>query len=310
MLSRNASSLYWIGRHIERADFVARLIEAALQFELLPQAQGSDDWASTVSASGTMDQFKERELAVTRASVIAFLAFDPENPSSIVSCMDKARNDARAIRTAITRECFETLNEAWLGLRLQVRRAKSGDIQGFIDWIKAVARSFEGALHRTMLKSQSLWFLRLGGAVERADNTARLLDVKYHCLLPQGETVGGTHDQAQWTALLRSVSAVTAYRWIYRDGLKPWLVADLMILRLEMPRSLAACIAEAGEMLGCLRQASGRTGPADRQLRKIQGVLGSTRVNAIIQSGLHEFLEDFMSDNNQLGTAIADQFLF
>lgn len=310
MLSRTAFNLYWIGRHIERADFIARLIEAALQFELLPQARGSDDWASAVSASGTMAGFEQNGEAPGRSSVIAFLAFDQDNPSSIVSCMDKARNDARAIRTAITRECFETLNEAWLGIRHQVRRARTGDIQGFIDWIKSVARSFEGAMHRTMLRNDSLWFLRLGGAIERADNTARLLDVKYHCLLPQGEEVGGTHDQAQWTALLRSVSAVTAYRWIYRDGLKPWLVADLMILRQEMPRSLAACVEEASTMLTRLRHDSGRTGAADRQARKMQSSLSMVRVESVIQTGLHEFLQEFLADNNRLAHAVADQFLF
>lgn len=310
MLSRTASSLYWIGRHIERADFVARLVEAALQFELLPQAMGSDDWASAVASSAGSDRFLASGQETNRANVIAFLAFDPNNPASIVSCMDKARSDARAIRTAITRECFETLNEAHLAMKGQVRRGKAGHIQEFIDWIKTIARSFEGAMHRTMLRNDSLWFLRLGGAIERADNTARLLDVKYHCLLPQGQQVGGMHDQAQWTALLRSVSAVTAYRWIYRDGLKPWLVADLMILRKEMPRSLAACVDEASAMLGCLRQDGGRTGAADRQARKMQTQLAKLDVEDVIQSGLHEFLEEFLADNNRLGFAVSDQFLF
>nr|WP_221796134.1 alpha-E domain-containing protein [Aquisediminimonas sediminicola] len=310
MLSRTASSLYWIGRHIERADFVARLIEAALQFELLPQARGGDDWGSAVSSSGAMDRFATSGQVINRTNVIAFLAFDQDNPGSIMSCMELARNDARAIRTAITRECFETLNEAHLAMKTHVRRGKTGDIQGFIDWIKTVTRGFEGAMHRTMLRNDSLWFLRLGSAIERADNTARLLDVKYHCLLPQGEEVGGTHDQAQWTALLRSVSAVTAYRWIYRDGLKPWLVADLMILRREMPRSLAACVDEAAAMLACLRADGGRTGAADRQIRKIQTSLAKLPIDDVIKSGLHEFLQEFLADNNQLGRAVSDQFLF
>jgi len=310
MLSRAASSLYWIGRHIERADFVARLIEAALQFELLPFAEPQSDLISAIAAAGGSDLFAERGGQPNREDVVQFLAFDPANPSSIRSCLEKARNDARAVRTALTRECFETLNEAWLGFRAHAQEAQTGDIQPFLDWVKATARLFEGALHRTMLRNEPCWFIRLGNAIERGDNTARLLDVKYHVLLPKGEQVGGALDQAQWTALLRSVSAVTAYRWIYREGLKPWLIADLMILRPEMPRSLAACAEEVNALLSQLRSASGRTGAADRQARLLQARLSDVNIDAIYQSGLHEFLVAFIIDNNRLGNAIAEQFLF
>lgn len=310
MLSRAAASLYWIGRHIERADFTARLIEAAIQFDLLPFTETQNDWTSAVQASGTSHLFSEDLSSSDKESVTFFLAFDHNNPSSILSCLEKARNDARAVRNALTRECFETLNEAWLGFRTRARDARAGDIEPFLDWVKETVRTFEGSLHRTMLRNEPFWFVRLGAAIERADNTARLLDVKYHVLLPQGERVGGALDQAQWTALLRSVSAVTAYRWIYREGLQPWLIADLMLLREEMPRSLAACMAEINLLLSRMRKGNGRTGPADRQARALQARLSDTSIEAIFQTGLHEFLGRFTADNNRLGLAVAEQFLF
>lgn len=310
MLSRAASSLYWIGRHIERADFTARLIEAALQFDLLPFTETQSDWTSAMQASGSAGLFDGDLATATREMVTHFLAFDQGNPSSIISCLEKARNDGRTVRTALTRECFETLNDAWLSFRPRARNARGGDLQPFLDWVKEVGRTFEGALHRTMLRNEPCWFLQLGLVLERADNTARLLDVKYHVLLPKGEQVGGALDQAQWTALLRSVSAVTAYRWVYREGLQPWLIADLMILREEMPRSLAACMEEANVLLAQLRRTSGRTGPADRQVRALQACLTDRTIEEIFQSGLHEFLAGFISDSNRLSLAVAEQFLF
>ena len=310
MLSRAASSLYWIGRHIERADFTARLLEAALQFDLLPFTETQSDWTSAIQASGAAHLFEGDIHDAPCEAVMQFLAFEPGNPSSIAACLEKARNDARAVRTALTRECFETLNEAWLNFRSRAREAENGDLQPFLDWVKEAGRTFEGAVHRTMLRNEPCWFLRLGAALERADNTARLLDVKYHVLLPKGEQVGGALDQAQWTALLRSVSAVTAYRWIYREGLQPWLIADLMILREEMPRSLAACMIEANTLLASLRRGSGRTGPADRQARALQECLSDRNIDAIFQAGLHQFLEAFIADSNRLSIAVAEQFLF
>src|SRR5207244_11068136 len=139
------------------------------------------------------------------------------------------------------------------------------------------------------------WFVRLGAELERADNTARLLDVKYHLLLPSGEEVGGPLDHAQWSTILDVVSARTAYRWIYRSGLKSWLVADLLIFRTEMPRSLSACIAEAAAMLARLSGQIGRVGPADRQARKLRHMIDDTNVKTIFQSGLHEFVPAFWS---------------
>jgi uncharacterized alpha-E superfamily protein len=160
-----------------------------------------------------------------------------------------------------------------------------------------------------MLRNDAYWFSRLGVYIERADNTARILDVKYHLLLPEHEQVGGPLDYFQWAAILRSVSALTAYQWVYRANVKPWLVADLLMLRDEMPRSLASCYENLVQNLDRIAAAYGRQGPAQRQARVIRARLENLRIDEIFQSGLHEFIDHFVEDNNRLGTAIAQQYL-
>jgi uncharacterized alpha-E superfamily protein len=160
-----------------------------------------------------------------------------------------------------------------------------------------------------MLRNDAYWFSRLGLFIERADNTARILDVKYHLLLPAIEQVGGPLDYFQWTAILRSVSALTAYHWVYRENVKPWLVADLLMLKDEMPRSLASCYENLVQNLDRIAHAYGRQGSAQRQARAVRARLQNSRIEAIFQTGLHEFIDAFVEDNNQLGTAIAQQYL-
>ena len=169
---------------------------------------------------------------------------------------------------------------------------------------------FDGAAHRTQLREATYWFLRLGTTVERADNTARLLDVKYHLLLPRTEPVGGSLDYFQWTTLLRTVSALTAYRWVYRESVKPWLVADLLIFNRAMPRSLIACLEDAVWLLDQLAASRGRRGPANRIAAASLRTLAGSNIDTLFQSGLHEFLVDFVAENNRLGNAIAEQYLF
>ena len=311
MLSRTASSLFWLGRHVERADFTARLMEAAFRFEALPQPDPNSGWKSAVQSSGSWPQFKELGIAPTRESVTDFLALDGNNPSSIRSCLEKARSDARVVRTALTREAFETLNQSWIELQQRLKEVdRPLDFQMLIDRVKTEVRNFEGSIWRTLVRGENFWFIRLGNVIERADNTARLLDVKYHTLLPEGEDVGGALDQAQWTAVLRSVSAVTAYRHIYRQNLKSWLIADLLILTHDLPRSLAHCMEVASEYLQDLRARHGRVGPADRLARQMSDRLRRLDIDEIYKQGLHQFLGDFIAENNKLSNEIANQFSF
>jgi uncharacterized alpha-E superfamily protein len=312
MLSRSAESLFWSGRYMERADFVARLLDAAQRLATLPSrdADPYQAWETAVASAGVSAAFHEHHGFADEASVRDFLAFSPDNPSSILSCLTAMRANARSIRTALTVELWETVNGAYNELkRFEAARGDREAFHRFLEWVKTVALAFEGAAQRTMLRNDAYWFLRLGVEIERADNTARLLDVKYHLLLPDDEHVGGGLDYFQWTTLLREVSAFTAYRWLYRESLKPWLIADMLILNRSMPRSLACCQGSIVEQLDSLANAYGRRGPSQRLATSMLSRLSSTRIETLFQSGLHEFILEFLYENSRLATAIAEQYL-
>jgi len=311
MLSRTAASLYWLGRYFERADFVARLVEATMRLDTLSgRPAGRAAWESALAVTDAEAAFRARGDAVARGAVARFLTVDAANPGSISRCLEMARLNARATRTALSRDAWAAINRAWLGLA-----GRDGDgndpaaLFALVEAVKTETRGFEGAVHR-MLRNQTVWFIRLGQAVERADNTARLLDVKYHLLLPAGEPVGGVVDRDQWTTILQTVSAVTAYRWLYSDGLVPGNVIDLLLARTEMPRSLAAAAEEAVEMLRLLARHDGRHGEADRMARVRANRLARTRTHEVIVAGLHQYLQAAISENAQLHAAIGRQFAF
>lgn len=310
MLSRTALNLYWTGRYIERGEFTARLLEATIRLDSLsPRPAGLAAWSSALAVAVADEGFLETGEAITPSNVTRYLTLADENPSSIRSCLRIARTNARAVRIALSREAWETINRAWMSVR---GRASPGGTQttlNLIDQVKAEARGFEGALHR-MLHNEASWFIRLGAAIERADNSARLLDVKYHLLLPEGAEVGGAIDRDQWTTILHTVSAVTAYRWLYREGLQPWLVAELLILRSELPRSLAASMDDVVTLLTALSRRSGKQGEADRMARTMLSRLKRCRIQELFQAGLHEFLQDFLEQIPSLDQAIANQFRF
>lgn len=313
MLSRTASNLFWAGRYIERADFLSRLLQATARLSSLPSSYGGDPaaWAGALAAAGVAEAFAERGGEATETEVVRFIAVDPQNPSSILCCLERARGNARAVRTALTLDAWESLNAAWHEVARfgcePIARDGAGEL---VEAVRRAVQSFDGAAQRTMLRDDAFWFLRLGLAVERADNTARLLDVKYHLLLPRDESVGGSLDYFQWATILRTVSALTAYRWVYRDTVKPWRVADLLMFNTQMPRSLACCYEEIVGLLDRLASGSGRRGPAHRQAARVLLQFRETGIEAVFGSGLHEFLQAFIADNNRLGAAIAEQFAF
>lgn len=312
LLSRTAESLFWSGRYMERADYVARLLDAAQRLSTLPSRETDPyrAWESAVCSAGVAAAFNARYGAADEAEVRQFLAFDPDNPSSILACLTAVRSNMRSIRTALTTELWETVNGAYDELkRFQAARHDREAFARFIEWLKTVALAFDGAAHRTMLRNDAYWFLRLGGEIERADNTARLLDVKYHLLLPADEQVGGGLDYFQWTTLLREVSAFTAYRWLYRESVRPWLIADMLILNRQMPRSLACSQATIAAHLDHLAEAYGRRGLSQRIASGMLSRLSGTRIETLFQAGLHEFIQDFLAANNKLAAAIADQYL-
>jgi uncharacterized alpha-E superfamily protein len=297
---------------MERADYLARLLETALRAASLPASYGgsSTEWESAVASAGAAEQFYARYGDANEETVRDWLAFSPDYDSSIFNCLTTARNNARAVRTALTPEMWEAISDTATELaRFHGAGMGSEELIRFLEWVKGVVRAFDGAARRTMLRNDVYWFVRLGGAIERADNTARILDVKYHILLPEHERVGGSLDYFQWSTILREVSANTAYRWVYRQSVKPWLVADLLILNREMPRSLASCYEVISRQTDLLAEAYGRRGPSQRQARAMLARLTAARIEDIFQSGLHEFISSFLVDNARLGGAIAEQYL-
>lgn len=312
MLSRTADSLYWASRYVERAEFFARILDAAMRLSSLPTSYGgsASEWESALLSSGCAEAFHRVYDKADEFSVCEFLAFSTENPTSIRNCIAIARSNARAVRTALTMEMWDAINGAWLELkRYENAHMNREEFARFLDWVKSISLAYDGSAYRTMLRSDPYWFSRLGMAIERADNTARILDVKYHVLLPETERVGGSLDYFQWTTILREVSAHTAYHWVYRESVKPWLVADLLILNRKLPRSLAASYEVMVRNLDHMAEAYGRRGQSQRLASRMLTKLDNARMEDIFQSGLHEFITDFLSENNKLGAAIAEQYL-
>src|SRR5689334_20973491 len=312
MLSRTADNLYWLARFVERAEYLARILEVTQRLTTLPLAYvgSTNEWDSAVLTAGCEHAFSEAYPEANEETVIDFLCFSAANPSSIRNCFEVARSNARAVRTALTSETWDAINGAWLELkRFGNGPTSREEFMRFLRWVQESSLRFDGSAYRTMLRNDAYWFSRLGLYMERADNTARILDVKYHLLLPENERVGGPLDYFQWAAILRSVSALTAYHWVYRESLKPWLVADLLILRDEMPRSLASCYEAIVRNLDSLAGAYGRQGRAQRQARGIRTRLQNSRMDGIFQRGLHEFIGEFITESNQLGALITQQFL-
>jgi uncharacterized alpha-E superfamily protein len=318
MLARTADNIFWLARSMERADFAARTIEATLRLEFMPKSGPEDvaEWESALIAAGADKDFTAKHERLDEQSAIDFLAFDHDNPSSIASCLENARAAGRAIRTALTTETWTAINDAWLELR-RFERSRAGApaldreaLRSFLDFVKKASMDFDGSCYRTMLRNDGYWFNRLGLFLERADNTARLLDVKYNLLLPSSEPVGGGLDYFQWVGILRAVSAATAYHWVYRDRVKPGLIADLLILRPEMPRSLISCYQSIDRALDSISREDRRLGEAQRQARAMLVKLERATMTDIFQNGLHEFITDFIEDNAGLSTTISQQYLF
>ncbi|MGX1198751.1 alpha-E domain-containing protein [Parvibaculum sp. MBR-TMA-1.3b-4.2] len=313
MLSRTADNLYWISRYMERAENLARILRVTDRLSLMPAIAESDgnEWHSTIVVSGVEDEFYERYDEATPENVISFLAFDPENPSSIRNCLETARRNGRAVRTALTTEQWESLNTTWLELPgWNENRVRGSGLNRFLDWVKDRSLLFHGATVATMLRRDSYFFSRLGTFIERADNTARIVDVKYHILLPEEAEVGGGIDYYQWASILRAVSGYRSYNSVYRQGLKPWLIVEFLTLREEMPRSLASCALGIKESLDHLAEQYGQRHECHRMAGQIHSRLRFGQMDDIFRQGLHEFLSEHIENNNRLAYEISRAYLF
>jgi uncharacterized alpha-E superfamily protein len=305
MLSRTANNLFWMARYVERGENTARMLDVTYRMSLMPQdpSVAQKEWFAPLNITGILFPFTGRYSTVASHDVLRYMVLDLDNPSSILSCAKTARENARAVRGSITSEMWEVLNSTWLELQhFNESRLDSGGVSQFFDWVKERAHLFRGVTVGTALKDEAFHFNRLGIFLERADNTARILDVKYHVLLPSVEDVGGAVDYYQWAAVLRSVSAFESYRKVYRDVITPLRVAELLILRDDMPRSLHACMRETYDIMQLLRR------PQTTEALRLAGALWSElhfgRIDVIFSQGLHEYLTDFLTQTDALGDEI------
>lgn len=310
MLGRTANGLYWMFRYIERAENIARLVDAGVRMSLTRSQAADSDWDGVLQSAGVREIFGE-DRTVTSADAIDFMLRDKANPSSVMSCIEQGRNNARMVRTALTRETWEATNEYWIELKqLLARRVKPQDLPEVIDVIKRRAGLVRGAFHGSMLRNELYNFSRIGTFIERADNTSRILDVKYYVLLPGASHVGSSLDNAQWESILRSVSAHRSYRWVYDGEYKPADIAHFLILNGQMPRSLIYCYEKIVSNLGYLAREYGERHAAHETADAINSKLQSLTISAVMEQGLHEFLEDFVGHNGQLGQEITDGYRF
>ncbi len=317
MLSRVAHSLYWMSRYIERAENTARLLEVNLQFLLDFQAVDDgalkDHWGSIISSSGCEKLFESHYKVADDHNVTSFFAFDLRNPSSILACVYAARENARMIRDQISVEMWETINELFLFLKARnTAEVWAAGPQEFFDHIKRYSHLFQGLTDSTFPRSEGWEFIQFGKFIERSEMTARILDVKYHILLPSAADVGGAVDTAQWQAVLRSASALEAYRRFYVREILSWKVAEFLIFSDSFPRSIHYCVAQVDELLRrilCENGPRARTNAARTSRRLLSG-LQSLTIENILQQGLHEFLVELQDSLDRIGDEVVQTTMF
>jgi uncharacterized alpha-E superfamily protein len=309
MLSRTADHLYWMSRYIERAESLARLVDAHYRMSLLPHSPDTltESLLSSMKALHMEQAYKESHETIEPRAVFEFVSLNRDYAGSIYSCLRLARENARAVRGSLTSELWETLNSTWLDARSQVtRRASQIDIGPFVDWVKERSHLTRGVTIGTMMRDEAFHFTRIGTFLERADSTARILTAHQGDLMP-GADAGVVPDPYQWSVLLRALSAFEIYRRIYRDVITPSRVAQLLILRDDMPRSLLRC---CKELYGNLKSvANEQSAETERRAGEMHAMLHFARMEEITAGGLPQFLEQFLAKLQDLGSRIASDFL-
>jgi Uncharacterized protein conserved in bacteria len=308
MLSRTAQNLYWMGRYIERADATARLIEMGRRMTMLPSANA--EWRSVARASGSAKELADDPKASDRAIIIRLL-LDAENPSSIRCCIAQARANAKAIRTALTSDMWEALNDSWRLLETLDADEAVSELPIWLDWAKQRAAAFRGAAETSLLRNDGFIFLKIGELLERAEMTLRLLDVKYYVLLPETDVVGGGRDFHQWTSVLRATGALRAYHHVNRGDYTPWGIAEFLVLNPMFPRSAAYCFTQIDRRLNELAQLyDGQRFECHDIAASMVGRLEACDIQVLFQSGLHEFIGDSIQITNRLSGEISNAYHF
>jgi uncharacterized alpha-E superfamily protein len=311
MLSRTADHLFWMARYTERAENTARMLDVNVQTSMLPQSveDAEQGWRAMLGISELQSAFDRKHKTLDAAKVIDFMVRDPDNPSSIAACLTEARENARAVRGTLTTEVWEIQNQTWLDMQKRLNSdLLESDPSKFFEWVKFRSHVSRGVTLGTMLRDEAVHFIRLGTFLERADNTARILDVKFHGAkeATPGDEMS-QRDYYYWAALLRSVSGFEIYRKVYRDVITPARIAELLMLRGDMPRSLLACMDEVVVNLQSVR--NDVSSETERCAGRLHAELKFGKIDDILKNGLHDTLTAFLQDVYQLGNRVSRDFL-
>ena len=311
MLGKTANGLFWMSRYLERAENTARLIETGQRIALTRLGNSDEEWASVLQSAGTLSAFQIYNDAVTREAALNWMIRDKDNPSSVLSCIEAARQNARLVRTAITGEVWEAINAAYMtATKTLARKVAERDLPAVLSAIRKNAALVRGMVHGTMMRNDIYDFLRLGTFLERADNTARILDVKYYVLLPSVSAVGSSIDNVQWESILRSVSARGGFRMEYGAGGGPQEIAHFLILDKRMPRSLAFSVDKLKTNLRYLNNGSPAPSPSQKLVQKLETAYLSHDIAAVFDYGLHEYIQESLKQFAALARQIEIDFRF
>jgi uncharacterized alpha-E superfamily protein len=311
MLGKTAGGLYWMYRYLERSENVARLIEAGFRIALARPDIAADEWSSILSAGGGREAFMARNEDIETGAVIDFLLRNSDFQSSVMASVNAARNNARLVRTALTREVWEAVNESWINLREALARpVPNRDLPEVLGLIRRQSALVRGALHGTQLRNDGFNFAQLGIALERADNTARILDMKYYALLRSGSAIAQSASNVQWETILRTASALRAFRWLNGADMTPESIAEFLILDRRMPRAVSFCIETAAENLAHIERAYGQRNASQDMVDAIRNSLRTTTISDIYDRGLSSFTTEFLKDNAALSQQIERDYRF
>ena len=309
-LGKTAGGLYWMCRYLERSANNARLVEAGSRIAMTRASASDAEWVSILNTARAKDGYDQRHETVERGMVIDFLLRDKTNPSSVMSVIEAARNNARLVRVALTREVWEAVNDTWMRLKDALARpVKETDLPNILSLIRQQSAQVRGALHGTMLRNDIFNFCRLGTFIERTDNVARILDVKYYVLLPSVSMVGTTIDNFQWEAILRSAAAERSFAWLNKES-GSRAIADFLIFDQRLPRSIAFCYVSIARNLKYLASEYGELKPCLDMCTQTLSFIENSNVDQVFESGLHEFIVSIIKSNNALSHQIEDDYRF
>ncbi|MBD8890208.1 alpha-E domain-containing protein [Roseibium litorale] len=314
MLGRTASSLFWMSRYQERALNNTKLLEVAYRNSMVSHNGNGETghWNFALASSGCAYDFGQKNEEITPKAVINYMIFDKDNPSSVRMCLENARNNGRSVRTGITAELWEALNTTYIEFSdVNPQSITQDKLPDFLAWISQRSHLFRGALLNTILRDDGYFFSQMGNFIERADNTARILNTQYWVLLPDNDVIGDGYERTQWSGILRALSGLRSYRFAYPDAkLKAFNISEFLILRKEMPRSLAHCYDWILDSADDLAQFYGCEDPSIQMARELEQDLRSLRMQEIYDRGLHDFLNDFISRNNAFAQQLSKDYNF